>query len=176
MIKKEITISEEVIYSGRIITVRRDIADLDGKEVDRELVLHSGGVCVIALTDKNEVIMVKQYRYPFSEVLLEVPAGKLEPGEDHRFAALRELREETGAVPEHFEYLGVIYPTVAYLNEKIHIYLATGLTFTKTDFDEDEYIDIEKMPLETAVKMVMSNEIKDAKTIAAVLMAKVKKG
>jgi ADP-ribose pyrophosphatase len=175
MIKKETTISEEVIYNGKIITVRRDIAELAGREVVREIVLHSGGVCVIALTDKDEVLMVKQYRYPFSEVLLEVPAGKLEPGENHRLAALRELREETGAVPEHFEYLGVIYPTVAYLNEKIHIYLATGLTFTKTDFDEDEYIELEKVPFDEAVKMVMSNEIKDAKTIAAVLMAKEKR-
>jgi ADP-ribose pyrophosphatase len=175
MIKKETTLSEEVIYNGKIITVRRDIAELDGKEVVRELVLHSGGVCVLALTDKDEVVMVKQFRYPFGEALLEIPAGKLEKGEDPRTAALRELREETGAEPAQFEFLGVIYPTVAYLNEKIHIYLATGLNFTETDFDDDEYIEMSLVPFDSAVEMVMSNEIKDAKTIAAVMMVKQRK-
>jgi ADP-ribose pyrophosphatase len=170
VLKKEVTISEEVIYSGKIIKVRRDIAELDGKEVVRELVMHSGGVCVIALTDKNEIVMVRQYRYPFGEALLEIPAGKLEPGENPHSAALRELREETGAEPEEFHFLGVIYPTVAYLNEKIHIYLATGLHFGGTDFDDDEYIEMSLIPFDDAVSMVMNNEIKDAKTIAAVLM------
>jgi ADP-ribose pyrophosphatase len=175
MIKKETTIKEEVVYSGKIISLRRDIAELDGKEVVRELVLHSGGVCVLALTDKDEVVMVRQFRYPFGEALLEIPAGKLEKGEDPRTAALRELREETGAEPEQFEFLGVIYPTVAYLNEKIHIYLATGLKFTETDFDDDEYIEMSLVPFADAVQMVMSNEIKDAKTIAAVLMVQNKR-
>ena len=115
--------------------------------------------------------MVKQFRYPFQEALVEVPAGKLEFGEDHREAGLRELREETGAVCEKFEYLGVCYPSVAYLTEKIHMYLATGLTFENQDLDDDEFLDVIKIKLEDAVEMVMNNELPDAKTQCAILKA-----
>jgi ADP-ribose pyrophosphatase len=170
MIAEEKTTSSELIYKGRIIEVRRDKAELLGKEVLRELVIHSGGVCIAALTDDDEIILVKQFRYPFGEALLEIPAGKLESGEDHYNAGLRELAEECGATPSHYEYLGVIYPSVAYLSEKIHIYYATDLQFGETDFDEDEYLDIVKIPFEKAVDMVLSNEIKDAKTVAGILM------
>jgi ADP-ribose pyrophosphatase len=170
MIAEEKTISSELIYKGRIIEVRSDKADLLGKEVLRELVIHSGGVCIAALTDKDEIMLVRQYRYPFGEALLELPAGKLETGEDHQKAALRELAEECGATPSHFEYLGVIYPSVAYLTEKIHIYYAKDLKFGKNDLDEDEYLDIVKIPFSKAVEMVLSNEIKDAKTVAGILM------
>ena len=115
--------------------------------------------------------MVKQFRYPFQTILTEIPAGKLEVGEDHREAGLRELREETGAVCEKFEYLGVCYPSVAYLTEKIHMYMATGLTFEKQDLDEDEFLDVVRIKMEDAVKKVLNNELPDAKTQCAILKA-----
>jgi ADP-ribose pyrophosphatase len=175
MIAEEKTISSELIYKGKIIEVRRETADLLGKEVLRELVIHSGGVCVVAVTDDDEIILVRQFRYPFKEALLELPAGKLEAGEDHYGAGLRELAEECGATPDVYEYLGVIYPSVAYLSEKIHIYLAKKLQFGETNFDEDEYIDMVKIPFGKALEMVLSNEIKDAKTAAGIMMAALKR-
>ncbi|MBQ5333147.1 MAG: NUDIX hydrolase, partial [Oscillospiraceae bacterium] len=169
----EKTIEKEVVFEGRIITVRKDKALLeDGTVAGRELVLHSGGVCVVPLTDENEVIMVRQFRYPFGEPLLEIPAGKLEPGEEHRLAGLRELTEETGASCKSFDYLGVCYPSVAYLSEKIHMYLARGLDFGASSPDEGEFLDVLRIPLEKAVKMVMDGEIPDAKTQIALLKTK----
>lgn len=169
----EKTVEAEVVFEGRIITVRKDKAELeDGSIADRELVIHSGGVCVVALTDENKVIMVKQFRYAFGEPLLEIPAGKLEPNEDPRSAGLRELTEETGAVCTDFEYLGVCYPSVAYLTEKIHMYLARGLTFGTSRPDEGEFLDVMEIPLDEAVEMVMKGEIPDAKTQLALLKTK----
>lgn len=168
----EKTVESELIFDGRIITVKKDKAELEnGEIVNRELVIHPGGVCVVPINENWEVLMVKQFRYPFQEALVEVPAGKLEFGEDHREAGLRELREETGAVCEKFEYLGVCYPSVAYLTEKIHMYLATGLTFENQDLDDDEFLDVIKIKLEDAVEMVMNNELPDAKTQCAILKA-----
>ena len=168
----EKTVTSELIFDGKIITVKKDTAELEnGEIVNRELVVHPGGVCVVPINENGEVLMVKQFRYPFQEALVEVPAGKLEIGEDHREAGLRELREETGAVCEKFEYLGVCYPSVAYLTEKIHMYLATGLTFENQDLDEDEFLDVIKIKLEDAVEMIMNNELPDAKTQCAILKA-----
>lgn len=168
----EKTVSSEPIFDGRIIKVKKDKAELEnGEIVTRELVVHPGGVCVVPVTDSGEILMVKQFRYPFQEVLTELPAGKLEFGEDHREAGLRELKEETGAVCENFEYLGVCYPSVAYLTEKIHMYLATGLTFEKQSLDEDEFLDVVKVKFEDAVNMVMNGELPDAKTQCAILKA-----
>ena len=169
----EKTVEKETVFEGKIITVRKDKAELEnGVIADRELVIHPGGVCVVPLTKEGKVIMVRQFRYAFGEPLLEIPAGKLEIGEDHREAGLRELREETGAVCGSFEYLGVCYPSVAYLTEKIHMYLARDLTFGETDPDDDEFIDVMEIPLDEAVKMVMDGSIPDAKTQLALLKAK----
>jgi ADP-ribose pyrophosphatase len=175
MIAEEKTISSELIFSGKIIEVRVEKASLFDREVTRELVLHNGGVCVAAFTDDDEIILVKQFRYPFKEALIELPAGKLEKDEDHYVAGLRELAEEVGATPDVYEYLGVLYPSVAYLYEKIHIYYAKSLHFGETNFDEDEYIETLKIPFEKAVDMVLSNEIKDAKTAAGILMIAAKR-
>ncbi|MDR0946911.1 MAG: NUDIX hydrolase [Ruminococcus sp.] len=172
---EEISLATEEIYNGSIINVRRDIV-LTGnmKQAFREVVEHGGGVAVAALTDKNEMLFVKQFRYPFGEALIEIPAGKLEKGEDPAKCGLRELKEETGAIPSEFFPLTVIYPTVAYCTEKIHIFCARGLRFTKTKFDEDEFIELIKIPLEKAVEMVENGEIKDAKTVAAILLTHLK--
>lgn len=173
MYQNETTIEKQTVFEGRIVTVRTDKAKLDdGTVVGRELVIHSGGVCVVPLTDDNEIIMVRQFRYAFGEPLTEVPAGKLEPGEDHRSAALRELSEETGASCGRFDYLGVCYPSVAYLTEKIHIYLARDLVFGKAHLDEGEFLDVVKIPLDEAVQMVMDGRLPDAKTQIAVMKTK----
>ena len=166
-------ISGEQVFSGRVIDLSVDKVELeDGKITTRELITHPGGVCVVPINEKGEVYMVKQFRYPFRQVLLEIPAGKLEKGEDHRLCGIRELKEEIGAQAGLFEYLGCLYPTVAYDTEIIHMYLARELTFGEQDLDEGEFIDVIKMPFEKAVEMVMNNEIPDAKTQLALLKAK----
>ena len=169
----EKTIESKVVFEGKIITVKNDKAELeDGTIVSRELVCHSGGVCVVPITNDDEIIMVKQFRYPFGEPLIEIPAGKLELNENHRSAGMRELCEETGAscAEEDFIYLGVTYPSVAYLSEKIHMYLASNLKFDKQKLDEDEFLDVIKIKIDDAIKMVENGEIKDGKTMTAILL------
>lgn len=169
---EEKTVDSKEVYKGRIFYVTSDTALLEnGKEADRDVVHHSGGVCVIPVTDDNEVLMVKQYRYPHHRVLLEVPAGKLEPGENHYDAGKRELLEETGCTCSEYKYLGEILPTPAYVTEIIHVYLAKGLIYEKQQLDEDEFLEVTKMPLKKAADMVLNGEIKDAKTQIGILKA-----
>ena len=166
-------LSGEKIFSGRVVDLSIDKVELeDGKITTRELITHPGGVCVVPINENGEIYLVKQFRYPFSSVLLEIPAGKLEKGEDVKVCGMRELNEEIGAEAEYFEYLGCLYPTVAYDTEIIHMYLAKGLSFGEQSLDEGEFIDVVKMPFEQAVEMVMKNEIPDAKTQVAILKAK----
>lgn len=173
----EKTVDSKEIFQGRIFHVREDKAELEnGEIVTRELVLHNGGVCVVPVNEKGEVFMVRQFRYPFGQPLLEIPAGKLEKGEDHAACGRRELLEEVGAEASEYEYLGVMYPSPAYLNEQIHIYLAGGLTFSGQSLDADEFLDVVRLPLSEAVDMVMRNEIFDGKTKLALLMAAKKLG
>ena len=161
------------IFDGRIIKVSEDIAKLeDGTLARREVVRHSGGVCVVPLTDNNEVLFVRQFRYPHSKVLLEIPAGKLNYGEDHYACGIRELKEETGCSANEYSYLGCLYPTPAYCSEVIHMYLAKGLTSGEQSLDDDEFLEVQKIPLDKAVEMVMNNEIEDAKTQLAILKTK----
>ena len=164
-------LSGELIYDGCVVHLWRDEIELpDGGRGVREIVRHVGAVAVLPLTDKGEVICVRQYRYPFAEVLLEIPAGKLDsPDEDVLEAARRELREETGAVGGELIPLGTLYPSVAIFDEKIHMFAAVGFDMGETDRDEDEFMEVEKIPLSTLVEMVMSGEIRDAKTQTAVL-------
>ncbi len=166
----EKTLKEKEIFDGKIIRVHVDDIELpDGSKAFREVVEHSGGVCVVALTDEDEILMVRQYRYPFKKLLLELPAGKLEKGEEPLCAGIRELEEECGVVADKIVSLGKIYPTVAYCSEIIHIFLATGLNTTNQHLDEGEFLSIEKIKLTDAVRMVMEDEIRDAKTVAGVL-------
>lgn len=171
---EEKQLTAEYIFEGKIIKVRRDTALLpNGNTATREVVEHNGGVCVLPLTDNDEVLMVRQFRYPYSELVLEIPAGKRDSKDEVPLdCGKRELKEETGACAKDFIPLGELYPTPGYCGEIIWMYLATGLTFGDTDFDEDEFLNIEKIPFTKCVQMVMSGEIKDAKTQTAILKTK----
>ncbi len=169
----EKTLRSQEIFRGKILHVIRDEIQLpDGQAATREVVRHPGGVCVLALDGEGRVMMVSQYRYPYGEVLRELPAGKLEYGEEPESAAKRELLEETGAIPGRFTSLGKLYPSPGYCDEVIHMYLARDLTFGETHPDEDEFLSVERVPFEALVEQVLSGEIRDAKTIAAVLKGK----
>lgn len=171
-------VDSALIYDGRILHVYRDnIALPDGKPAVREYIRHVGAVCVVPLTEEGEVVCVRQYRYPFSDVLLEIPAGKLNAkNEVPEEAALRELREETGAVCQQLTYLGKYYGSPAILDECIHMYLAEGLTFGKTDPDDDEFLEVVRIPLAELVRRIANGEIPDGKTQAAVLRVAMQKG
>ncbi|MDR2647791.1 MAG: NUDIX hydrolase [Oscillospiraceae bacterium] len=168
----EQTIAKHTVYQGKIITVRNDDALLpNGKPCKREVVEHPGGVTVAALTAEDELLFVRQFRYPYQEILPELPAGKLEIGEadDPLRTGKRELLEETGATAASYQSLGIFYPTPGYCAEKIYMYLAQNLSFGDASPDEDEFLTVERVPLKDAVRMVMRGDIRDGKTQAAVL-------
>lgn len=175
MILEEKQLSSNYIFKGRVINLRQDTALLpNGNTATREVIEHPGGVCVAALTDNDELLFVRQWRYPYGEVTLEIPAGKRDRlDEDPLECGKRELQEETGAVAQNYIDLQPLYPTPGYINEVIYCYLATGLTFGEQNPDEDEFLDVLRIPLDKAVKMVLSGEIKDAKTQIAILKVKV---
>lgn len=162
---RETTLSQQEIFSGRVFDVRVDAVRLsDGSTARRELVSHPGGVCVAALTDDGCVLTVRQFRYGAQEVLLELPAGKLEPGENPDEAVRRELSEETGVTADVWYSLGEMYPTPAYCGEVIHMYAAEGLHFGQTHPDEGEFLVQERVPLEEMYRRVLAGEITDGKT------------
>ncbi|MGN0561071.1 MAG: NUDIX domain-containing protein [Candidatus Fimenecus sp.] len=163
-------LKQDYLYRGKIVNLRVDDAELpDGTTALREVVEHPGGVCVAALTDKEELLFVEQFRYPYMETVLELPAGKLEYGEDPFEAGKRELLEETGAAAKTYRDLGKLYPTPGYCGEIIHMYLAENLTFSEQHLDEDEFLEVRRIPLEEAFQMVMRNEIRDSKTQVGIL-------
>ncbi|MCM1365477.1 MAG: NUDIX hydrolase [Ruminococcus sp.] len=163
-------ISEKLLYDGRIMRVHIDTVELpDGKTATRELVDHNGGACIAALTEDYELFFVKQFRNPFDTVLTELPAGKLEKGEDPKAAAIRELEEECGLKAENVVEMGTVYPTVAYCSEIIYLYLATGLSKSVQHLDEGEFLSVEKIPLDKATEMVMRGEIADSKTALLIM-------
>ena len=172
---EEKQISAEYMYKGKIISLRRDTALLpNGNTATREVVEHNGGVCVAALTDNDEVLFVRQFRYPYMEIIPEIPAGKRDKAdEDPLKCGIRELKEETGATAEKFIPLGKLYPSPGYCGEIIWMYAATGLSYGEQNPDDDEFLTVEKIPLNKAVEMILSGEITDAKTQAAVLKLKV---
>lgn len=167
---QEETINSVLSHKGGILEVYSDTVLLEnGKEASRDVIRHPGGVCVVAVNEKKEVYFVKQFRYPHKKVLLEIPAGKLEYGENPLECGKRELREEAGFTADDFRSLGCLYPTPAYDTEIIYMYLASGLHKSQQNLDEDEFLDVLTIPLDEAVKMVMNNEIEDAKTQLALL-------
>ena len=157
-------------YKGKIINLRVDQARLpNGRTASREVVEHPGGVCIAALTEQNELLFVRQFRYPFQNVLLELPAGKLEPGETPLEAVRREQLEETGTCGETYVSLGRSYATPAYCTEQIHIWACRITSRGEQHLDPDEFLEVEAVPLERAVELVLSNQIPDAKTQIGIL-------
>jgi ADP-ribose pyrophosphatase len=163
----EQTVKKNYIYQGKILNLRRDDAELpDGRPCVREIVEHSGGACVLYIKE-NKVLLVRQYRYAYGESLYEIPAGKLEAGEDPKCAAFRELEEEAGVRAEELNLLYVMYPTPGYTNEKIYIYQAVEGRETVSAPDQDEFLDVEYLHLDKVKEMLKTGEIRDGKTIVA---------
>jgi len=160
-------------YNGLIINTTLDRVVLqNGEHTLREVVVHPGGVTVIPVDDEGYVYCVRQFRYPMAEHLLEVPAGKLEEGEDPLQCAIRELSEETGITANEYTYLGKVYPSPGFCRETLYIYMARGLNHGTPHPDHNEFLDIEKIHIDDLVKLIMENEIADAKTVIAILKAK----
>lgn len=165
-------LSGETKYTGVIVNVRLDKAELvNGDIVKREVVEHPGGVTILPVDADGNCYMVRQFRYPFGRMMLEAPAGKLEKGENHRECAVRELSEETGLSADEIIYMGACCTSPGFSTEVLHIYLALGLHSGESHPDEDEFLDVEKHSLKELSEMVMSGEIDDGKTIVAVLKA-----
>lgn len=166
----EKTLDSQEIFDGRVIHVTVDTVELeDGKTSKREVVSHPGGVCVAALTEDEELLFVRQFRYPYKEVVLELPAGKLEKGQNPLENGKRELLEETGAIGREYLSLGKLYPSPGYCGEIIHIYFCKIDRYEQQKLDAGEFLNVEKIPLKKALEMVLNNEIPDAKTQTAIM-------
>lgn len=171
---REETVSQQTVYEGIIVNVRRDQARLqDGRITGREVVEHPGGVGVFAIDEENRVIMVRQFRYPMGEVVLEIPAGKLEKGEDPAEAGKRELEEETGLQPTVYESMGCSFSSPGILAEKIYLYFASGLVQAKPHPDDGEFVEVVRIPFDELKDMVAEGKISDGKTLAAILKASI---
>lgn len=175
---EEKTVSKENVFDGNIIGVDvLKVSQPDGKEATREIVRHSGGAAVVPINEKGEVYLVRQYRKPVEAELLEIPAGKLDEGEESLECAKRELKEETGLEAKKIKHLIDLYCAPGYSSEKIYIYAATDLVEGEPCADEGEFITTEKIHINKLVEMVMNNEIPDAKTVVGILLAeKIVKG
>jgi ADP-ribose pyrophosphatase len=172
MIVEEKTLESERIYDGKILNLRRDKVVSRSGSSYREIVEHDGGIVIIGLTDEGKVPMVRQYRKTAERAVLEIPAGKLEKGEDAAEAAAREFREETGYTAARIKYLFEGYSSIGYSTEILRFYLAEGLTAGDTDFDENEAIDSEEYTPDELYSMAMNGDLIDQKTIIAALTAR----
>ena len=170
----ERTIDSREVFRGRIIRVRQDTVRLpDGREAQREVVEHPGGVAILAIDSEDRVLLVRQYRYPFERVLAEIPAGKREPGEPPFITAQRELQEEVGATADTWTELGTLIPSPGCYGETLYLYMAQDLHFGATHPDEDEFLEPLRVPLDEAVRQCMDGTLTDAKTVAAILKGKI---
>lgn len=166
-------LSREEIFTGKVLHIVRDTVELpDGRPATREVALHNGAVCVIPLTDSGCVVLERQYRYAVGKLMTEIPAGKLEPGEDPLECAKRELEEETGFIAGEMIKIGDYYGSPAILSEHITMYLARKLRKGTSHFDSDEFLETFEIPLDVLVEKVMNGEITDAKTQLCALKAK----
>jgi ADP-ribose pyrophosphatase len=162
---REERISGEDIYGGIFLNMKRDTVSLpDGGQAIREYLTHPGAVAIVALLDDGRVLMERQYRYPVARACLEIPAGKLDPSEDHLVCAQRELEEETGYTAKKWSYIRRIHPVISYSTEFIDIYLAEGLVPGKSHLDEEEFLDVFAAPIDQLLAWVESGEITDVKT------------
>ena len=173
MVFFEKQVETKTVYRGKIVDVRRDVAELqNGNRAEREVVVHPGGVGIVAVTSDNKLLMVRQYRYPMEEEVLEIPAGKLDGGEDPFICAVRELSEETGFTAGRYVDLGAIYPSPGFCRETLYLYLALDLTPGEMHLDENELLSVEQVDIDELVDRVMANELKDAKTVVGIMKAK----
>jgi len=170
---KESRLSSELIFDGVVLHVYKDDIRLpNGNESTREVIRHLGAVAIVPMTEEGKVIMERQFRYPLDAVITEIPAGKLDsPSEDRLEAAKRELREETGYSADEWINLGDYYPSAAYTDERLTIYLARGLHQGQQELDEDEFLNFDEVPLDTLVGQVMDGTITDGKTQIGILKA-----
>ena len=165
----EKTISSKVIYEGGMVTLQVDQVELpNGKTSTRDIVKHQGSVGVIAFTDDDRILMVRQFRKPLDKIILEIPAGKLEKGEDPEVCASRELEEETGYKAGKIEHLMSFYTSPGYTNELKHLYKATELRVGQVNPDEDEFVELEKLTYGECLEAVEAGEICDVKTMFAI--------
>ncbi|HXZ52979.1 MAG TPA: NUDIX hydrolase [Burkholderiales bacterium] len=166
-------VSGEEVFSGKLLRVRRDQVRLpDGSDSVREYVRHPGAVVMVALFDDGRVLLERQFRYPHGRDFIELPAGKLEPGEPHLETARRELLEETGYVASDWRRLGVVHPSVGYTDEAIELFLAKGLTKREAKLDDGEFLEVLEVPFAEAIAMVRDGRITDAKSVAGLLWVK----
>ena len=168
---KERKLSSEMKFDGKLIKVTYDIADVNGKEAWREVVHHPGASAVVAIDEDNHIIMEKQFRYALNDYLLEIPAGKLDTGEDPLVCAKRELEEETGIIASEWISLGTIATSPGFCNEVIHLYVAKGLSKGEIHWDEDEYVEVERYTFDELLQRIKEETIKDSKTLSALLLA-----
>ena len=169
---KEKTLASERVFDGRLLKVYRDEVELtNGKTSVREFVHHPGGASVVALDGEGNVYLERQFRYPYHKVVTEIPAGKLEPGEDPFEAIRRELKEEIGAEAGRWDALGHIMPSVGYTDEMLYLYLARDLTFGERHLDQDEFLEPFKLPFDEALAQAADGRLNDGKTLAALVRA-----
>lgn len=173
MIVEEKTISSDRIYNGKVVNLKIDTVEIPNQGYQkREIVEHGGAVGILAITEDGKVVLVKQFRKPIEKVIWEIPAGKLEIGENPKDCAMRELKEETGYNAQNMKLIHKFFTSAGFSNEKIYIYLATGLEAGEDKLDDDEFLDVYEIELEEAYNMIIKNEIEDAKTSIGLLLAK----
>jgi ADP-ribose pyrophosphatase len=166
-------VGSQLLYDGKIVHLYLDTVELpNGRQAKREVIRHIGAVAIVPIDAAGQVILVRQFRHAAGRILLEIPAGTLNKDEDPDLAAMRELQEETGYKAEHLRRIGGLYTAPGYTSEYIHLYIATGLTESALDKDEDEFIEVERMPLQSALNLIRTGQIADGKSISGLLLAK----
>ncbi|MFR0018452.1 MAG: NUDIX hydrolase [Paraclostridium sp.] len=173
MIIEEQTVSSDRIYTGKVISLKVDTVEVPKKGYQkREIIEHPGAVGIVAITDDNKVLLVRQFRKAIEKVLWEIPAGKLEQGESPKDCAIRELKEETGYSANNMKLIHKFYTSSGFSNQKIYVYLATDLEKGECCLDEDEFLELHEVSLNDAYEMINKNDIEDAKTSIGLLLAK----